>query len=224
MLLPMSNVSRVWQNNLFAKSVGASYARAVERQDVARLFGRLLFGTDVDRIYRAMDVVTEMPADSVILDVPCGGGVTAARLQPGQGVRYVAMDISPAMLDHARCRIRPDQRDMVEFVEASVEQIPFGDAEFDLCVSFNGLHCVPAPAAAVREIARCLKPGGRLVGNFCARGQVRRSDAYMTVLRAAGAFGPAGTADDARRWFGDAGLQIDMLETSGAITHFTVHK
>lgn len=218
------DVSRVWQNKLFVRSVGTSYARAIEREGVARIFGRLLFGTDVDRMYRAMDVVAEMPDDSAVLDVPCGGGITVGRLKPGQRLRYVAMDISPGMLEHARGRLRPEHRAVVEFVTGSIEQIPFGDDEFDLCVCFNGLHCLPDPAAAIREIARCLKPGGRLVGDFATRGRLRRSDAYMTLMRASGTFGPAGTAEDARRWLADSGLTIDSLECCGAITHFTAHK
>lgn len=220
----MANVSRVWQNALFARTVGASYARAVEREGLARIFGRLLFGTDVTPMYRTMDTVAQLPDGAAILDVPCGGGVTITRLRPAQSVRYVAMDISAGMLEHARRRIRPEQHDTVEFVEASIEAIPFGDAAFDLCVCFNGLHCLPDPAAAIAEIARILKPGGRLIGDFATRGQVRRADAYMTLMRATGTFGPGGTFDDARRWFTDAGLSIDTLECSGAITHFAVHK
>jgi ubiquinone/menaquinone biosynthesis C-methylase UbiE len=38
-------------------------------------------------------------------------------------------------------------RDSVEFVEADIERMPFDDNEFDICVSFNGLHCLPDPAA-----------------------------------------------------------------------------
>lgn len=215
------NVSRRWQNRLFAATVGAAYAGAIERPALARVFGRLLFGTDVDRIYQAMDVVAELPDGSAVLDVPCGGGITIARLVPGKHVRYVAMDISAGMLDLARRRL---PHSPVEFVEGSIEAIPFADDEFDLCVSFNGLHCLPDPAAAIREIARCLKPGGRLVGDFATRGQVRRADAYMVLMRASGTFGPGGTLADARRWFTDAGLTIDELECSGAITHFAVHK
>lgn len=218
------NVSQLWQNGLFARTVGAAYANAIERPGAARAFGRLLFGTDVDLIYRSMSVVSELPDDAVILDVPCGGGITFSHLRPGQQVRYVAMDISPGMLELARRRLSPAQHDTVEFVEASIEQIPFPDDEFDLCVCFNGLHCLPDPAAAIREIARCLKPGGRLVGDFATRGQVRRADAYMVFMRASGTFGPGGTLHDARRWFTDAGLTVDELECSGAITHFAVHK
>lgn len=220
----MVNVSRVWQNPLFAKSVGAVYARAIEHERVAGAFGRLIFGTDVRRIYQSMAGVAEIPDGSTVLDVPCGGGITLSRLRPGQRLRYVAMDVSGGMLAHARARLRPDLRDTVEFVEASIEAIPFADGEFDLCLCFNGLHCLPDPAAAIREIGRVLKPGGRLVGDFVARGQVRRADAYTVLMRAGGTFGPSGTVADARRWLTDAGLTVDRLESSGAITHFAAHR
>jgi SAM-dependent methyltransferase len=219
-----SYVSQVWQNRLFARIFGVFYAREIERPALARRFGRLVFGTDVDRMYDAMDVVAEAPDGSAILDVPCGGGIAVRRLRPDQRVRYAAMDISAIMLEHAREQVRAEHREIVEIVEGSIEQIPFDDGTFDLCVCFNGLHCVPDPAAAVREMARCLRPGGRLVGDFVTRGLVGRADAFMALMRAAGTFGPGGTADDARRWFADAGLEIDTLECSGAITHFNVRR
>nr|WP_264068854.1 class I SAM-dependent methyltransferase [Mycolicibacterium komossense] len=81
------------------------------------------------------------------------------------------------------------------------------------------MHCVPDPATAVAEIARCLKPGGRLVGEFAVRGQLRRANASTTVLRATGTFGPAGTVVDAQLWLTEAGLAIDVLECTDAIMH-----
>ncbi|MCV7191241.1 class I SAM-dependent methyltransferase [Mycolicibacterium brumae] len=224
MVSDVVNVSRVWQNPAFAGTVGASYDWAMGRQSVARRFGRLVMGADVDRVYRAMDVVAEMPDGAAILDVPCGSGIVMLRLRADQRVRYVGLDISAPMLQRARRRIPAERRDRVEIIEGSIEQMPFGDGEFDLCVCFNGLHCVPDPAVAVAEIARCLKPGGRLVGEFAVRGQLRRSDAYMTVLRATGTFGPGGAVADARRWLTEAGLVIDGLECTGAIAHFDAHR
>lgn len=188
---------------------------------VAARFGRVVMGADVGRIYRAMTVVAEMPDGSAILDVPCGGGAAMSRMRPGQRVRYVGVDVSAAMLDRARRRV--GGRD-VELVEASIDRLPFADAEFDLCVCFNGLHCVPDPGAAVAEMARCLRPGGRLVGEFAVRGQLYRSDAYMAALRAAGVFGPGGTIRAAQRWFTGAGLDLDTLECTGAIARFDARR
>jgi ubiquinone/menaquinone biosynthesis C-methylase UbiE len=91
-------------------------------------------------------------------------------LRKDQQVRYVAADISLDMLARARRRAFALGRDGVEFVEADIERMPFGDNEFDLCVSFNGLHCLSDPAAAVREIVRCLRTDGRLVGDAVVHG------------------------------------------------------
>ncbi|SPM32634.1 Ubiquinone/menaquinone biosynthesis C-methylase UbiE, partial [Mycobacterium rhizamassiliense] len=209
------DVSRVWQRPFFVRTVGSSYEWAMQRPRVAAGFGRVVMGADVGRIYRAMAVVAEMPDGTDILDVPCGGGAVISRIRPGQRVRYVGVDVSAAMLDRARARYGD-----VELVKASIDRMPFADNEFDLCLCFNGLHCVPDPGAAVAEMARCLRPGGRLLGEFAVRGQLARSDAYMSVLRAAGAFGPAGTIRDARRWFTEAGLALDALDCTGAIAHF----
>ncbi len=218
------DVSRVWANPTFAATVGAGYARAIEHEPLARALGALIFGADIARMYRSMDVVAELPDGSAVLDVPCGGGITIGRLRFDQPVRYVAMDVSEGMLAHARARLRPDLSKAVRFVQGDITAIPFPDAEFDLCVCFNGLHCLPDPAAAVAELARVLKPGGRLVGDFVARGRRRRTDAYAALLRTTGTFGPAGTLEEARRWFAEAGLTVDELDCSGAITHFAAHK
>lgn len=218
------NVSRVWQRPVFARTVGASYDWAMGQESAARRFGRLVMGADVDRVYRAMDLIGAMPDRSAILDVPCGGGIAMGRLRSDQLVRYVGLDISAPMLEVARRRIPAVHRDRISIIEGSIEAMPFDDGEFDLCVCFNGLHCVPEPATAVAEIARCLRPGGRLIGEFAVRGQLWRADAYMTGLRAVGAFGPAGTFADAQRWFTAAGLVIDVLECTGAIAHFDAHR
>jgi ubiquinone/menaquinone biosynthesis C-methylase UbiE len=195
----------------------------MQRPRVAARFGRAVMGADVGRIYRAMQVIAEVPDGAAVLDVPCGGGACVSRMRPGQRVRYVGVDVSAAMLDRARRRAMPQNRN-VEFVEASIECMPFADGEFDLCVCFNGLHCVPDPRAAVAEMARCLRPGGRLLGEFAVRGQVSRSDAYMAVLRTTGAFGPSGTLGDAQRWLSEAGLDVDVLDCTGAIAHFDARR
>lgn len=127
-----------------------------------------------------MDVVAEMPDGSAILDVPCGGGIALCRLRPSQQVRYVAADISPTMLQRARRHVRQESAATVEFVECDITRMPFGDGEFDFVVCFSGLHCLPDPAAAVRNMGRCLHPGGRLIADVALRGDLRRTDAFMT--------------------------------------------
>jgi ubiquinone/menaquinone biosynthesis C-methylase UbiE len=125
------------------------------------------------------------------------------------------------MLARARDRTAALGRHDIEFLEADIERMPLGDDEFDLCVSFNGLHCLPNPPAAVREIARCVKPGGRLVGDSVVRGAGFRQDLAIAFLRRAGVFGVGGTVEELRGWLTDAGLRIDRIQRSGALAHFT---
>jgi SAM-dependent methyltransferase len=196
---------------------GTVYDFGVEREWLARPAGRVLWGTDAGLLYAGIRSIGELPDGAAVLDVPCGGGVALRGARPG--IRYVAADISPAMLD--RTRRQAARRGLaVELAEADVGALPFAGGGFDLCVSFNGLHCLPDPAAAVREIARCVRPGGRFVGDTVVRGAGPRQDLAIALLRRAGLFGPGGTAADLARWLRDAGLAVDRVERSGAVVHF----
>src|ERR1044072_7242693 len=108
----------------------------------------------------------------------------------------------------------------IETVEADVAALPFADGEFDLCVTFNGLHCLPDPPSAVSEMARCVRPGGRIVGDSVVRGAGLRQDVAIGMFRRAGLFGPGGTAAEVERWLDGAGLRIDPFQVSCAAAHF----
>jgi SAM-dependent methyltransferase len=195
------------------------YDYGVEREWLARPVGALLWGTDTRRLYATIRTLGVLPAGSAVLDVPCGGGVALRGLRRGQDVRYVAADLSPVMLDRTRQQAGRLGHD-IETVEADIGRLPFVDSAFDLCLSFNGLHCMPHPALAVRELARCLKPGGRLIGDTIVRKAGWRQDLAIAAFRRAGMFGPGGTAAEVEGWLTDAGLHVDRFERSGAVTLF----
>ncbi|HEX6358239.1 class I SAM-dependent methyltransferase [Actinophytocola sp.] len=195
------------------------YDYGVERAWLARPVGALLWGTDTRELFATIRTLGALPPGTAVLDVPCGGGLALRGLRRDQDVRYVAADISPTMLDRTRQQARRLGLD-VELVEADITRLPFADNEFDLCVSFNGLHCLPDPALAVRELARCLRPGGRLVGDTLVRQAGWRQDLALTVFRRSGLFGPGGTAADVEQWLAGAGLHVDHIERSGAVTRF----
>jgi SAM-dependent methyltransferase len=195
------------------------YDYGVEREWLARPVGALLWGTDTRELYATIRTLGALPSGTSVLDVPCGGGLALRGLRQDQDIRYVAADISPTMLDRTRAQARRLGVD-VEVTTADIARLPFPDNEFDVCVSFNGLHCMPDPALAVRELARCLKPSGRLIGDTIVRGAGWRQDLAVTAFRKAGLFGPGGTAADVERWLTDAGLHVNRLEHSGAVTRF----
>jgi ubiquinone/menaquinone biosynthesis C-methylase UbiE len=171
-----------------------------------------------------MAVVAEMPDGAAILDVPCGGGLAFRALDPHQRDRYVAADLSRGMLRRARLVVERRGLDQVEFVEADIESLPFEDASFDLWVCFNGLHCFDRPEAALTEVARCLRPRGRLVGDSAIRGAGRRYDALIAVYQRAGIFGRVPDLAELRSWLDAAELGEHRLETSGSIAHFDARR
>lgn len=218
----VSGVSANWRRG---HPWAAVYDFFVEREALSRPAARLLFGTDMRLLYEAFGAIDELPDGAALLDVPCGGGVALRGLRPGRDVRYVAADISPAMLERtAQVARERGVSEQVETVEADVEDLQFGDGEFDLCVSFAGLHCFPHPDVATREIARVLRPGGRFVGSvFLTDGGVRYRP--MAVLgRVAGVMGPSGGRADLERWLDAAGLGHARIERSGAIAYFDARK
>jgi ubiquinone/menaquinone biosynthesis C-methylase UbiE len=215
-----ADVRAVWRSPRFDRVGAAAYDFFVERERLARVGGLLMWGADTRLLYRSLDAIGAMPDGSAILDVPCGGGLAFRALRPDQRVRYVAADISPGMLRRAR-RVA-DERGLgqIELMEADVEDLPFDDASFDLCVCFNSLHCFPDPARGLEEIARCLRPGGRLIGDAAVRGRGARYDFVIEQYARRGIFGPGGSAADLERWLADAGLEQIRLTLSGAVAYF----
>lgn len=98
------------------------------------------------------------------LELGTGSGANAvALLRRYPHVRLVATDLDPAMLDTARQQLLPfAARASVQPADAS--SLPFDDASFDAVVSLLMLHHVGEWRGALTEIARVLRPGGRLVG------------------------------------------------------------
>jgi ubiquinone/menaquinone biosynthesis C-methylase UbiE len=164
--------------------------------------------------------LADVPVGASVLDIPCGGGLAFRGLSPGQAVRYVAADISPYMLQRARREAgQRGVQDAIEFVEADVTALQFADASFDLCVTYNGLHCLPDPRAALAELVRVLRPGGTLRGTSCVIGCGPRKDAIIALSRRAGVFGNPPRTGQVEHWLKEFGLDV-TVEHSGAVEFF----
>src|SRR3954470_8446737 len=217
----MANPSAAWRAGHPWATV---YDFFVERETLARVAGRLAFGTDTRLLYSAIDAVRELPDGSAVLDIPTGGGVALRGLRPDQQIRYVAADISPEML--ARTKRVAEERGLsqVEVQSADVENLPFEDGEFDLVQSFAGLHCFPNPRNAVLEIARVLGRGGKFTGSVFLTGTGLRYTPAIVGGRLGGVMGPSGSRADLERWLRDAGFQDVQIKLSGAIAYFAATK
>jgi ubiquinone/menaquinone biosynthesis C-methylase UbiE len=210
-----------WQRDRIGSAL---YDAGVKHGRVARPCGRLMWGTDVRRLYGEIARLGSVPEGLAILDVPCGGGIAFRGLEPGRQVRYVAGDLSPFMLARARREAARLGLEGIEFVEADIERLPLADASFDLCISYNSLHCFPAPARAVAEMARVVRPGGELRGSTAVTGTGAHHDALIALYRRIGIFGACGGPADVRSWLEAAPLEEIRIERDGAIVYFAARR
>jgi ubiquinone/menaquinone biosynthesis C-methylase UbiE len=97
-----------------------------------------------------------------VLDVGCGTGRLADRLREAPSVRtVVGLDFSAGMLEQARARL--GSTETATLVRGDATRLPFADAAFDAAVSTEAFHWFPDQDAALAEIHRVLRPGGRLL-------------------------------------------------------------
>jgi SAM-dependent methyltransferase len=109
-----------------------------------------------ERVVRRVGI---MPGEDV-LDVACGTGNAAIRAAQAGG-RVVGVDLTPELLAEGR-RLATEAGVEVEFVEGDAEALPIPDASFDVVVSVFGAMFAPRHRVTAAELARVLRPGGRL--------------------------------------------------------------
>jgi len=112
---------------------------------------------------RAAEELT-VPAGGVLADVACGRGGPGLWLASRLGTRLIGLDIADTAVAAASDRARALGLDtMAEYRVATFEETGLADASVDGAVSFDALLFSPDKAAAIRELARVLRVGARLV-------------------------------------------------------------
>ena len=100
--------------------------------------------------------------DQSVLDVGCGDGTLALVLASNGAERVAGCDLDPCMVARARAgAIRNHTR--IDLAVARSQALPFPDGSFDVVTCITVLTFVPDAGVAIREMARVLRPGGRLV-------------------------------------------------------------
>jgi ubiquinone/menaquinone biosynthesis C-methylase UbiE len=101
-------------------------------------------------------------ASGEVLDLGAGTGANVPFFGP-RVEHVVAAEPDPAMAKQLREKLRARNESRIEVVETEAESLPFGDAAFDVVVSTLVLCTVRDPVAALSQVRRVLKPGGRLL-------------------------------------------------------------
>lgn len=208
--------------NICAGPFGVLYDFYIERPWLMRAIGRTVWGIDASVLYTSMEPIRASEGTTII-DVPCGGGVAFRALRPDQEVRYIAGDLCPRMLRRAERRAQKRSLNQVEFVAADMTDLPIASGEADVFLSYSGLHMVDKPERAVAEIARCLKPGGRVIGTAFFSDVSRRARTLFAIGARSGHPLPPGR-DEALRWLTDAGLSDPVIGPQRGFATFTARK
>jgi demethylmenaquinone methyltransferase/2-methoxy-6-polyprenyl-1,4-benzoquinol methylase len=144
-----------------------------------RMGAVMSFGQD-PRWRRALVSAIDPRPDQRVLDVATGTGLVAFALVRRGGCAVIALDQSERMLTRAAARrsAAPALGRRIELVHGEAEKLPFGDATFDALTVTYLLRYVDDRRATMRELARVVKPGGRI-------GMVEFGVPSAPVLRAA---------------------------------------
>ena len=134
------------------ESYVASFGRQWNRYDVAR-------DAEDEAVFAVKTGVAPRDLKGLlVLDAGCGGG-RYARVAGRHGARVVGVDLSAAVEKAAAlCSDLPD----VSILQADLTRLPLAEGTFDLAFSIGVLHHGPDPRGAFAEVARRVKPGGRL--------------------------------------------------------------
>jgi arsenite methyltransferase len=162
--------------------------------------------------------IASIRAGEVVVDLGSGGGLDvflASKLVGPKG-KAIGIDMTPAMIERARANAASGGYENVEFHLATIDKIPLPDASVDCVISNCVLNLAPDKPAVFREIARVLKPGGRLAASDIALKSALPQAIARSVAAYVGCIAGAILIDDYRAGLLAAGFQHVEIVDSGA--------
>ena len=159
-----------------------------------------------------------LKAGEIVVDLGCGGGldVFLAARKVGPTGRAIGIDMTAEMIALARQNAEKSGMTNVEFHEATIDRLPMPDASADCVISNCVINLVPDKAAVFREIARVLKPGGRLAVSDIALKRELPPELGNDLMAFVGCIAGAILIDDYRQGLIEAGFAAVEIVDSGS--------
>ena len=162
--------------------------------------------------------IASLRPGEIVLDLGSGGGMDAFIAGPKVGARgrVIGVDMTPEMLAKARRNMAAYRErsglDNVEFRLGEIEHLPVADASVDVVISNCVLNLSPDKPQVWREIARVLKPGGRVAVSDLALVRALPDEVLSMVEALIGCVAGAVLVDETERMMRAAGLGEIVLE------------
>ncbi len=152
----------------------------------------------------------------VVVDLGCGGGLDIFLASPKVGPegRAIGIDMTPEMIERARRNADKGGFNNVEFHLSTIDKLPLADNSVDCVISNCVINLAADKQAVFREIARVLKPGGRLAVSDIALKKELPSEVSSDLLAYVGCVAGAILIDDYKRGLLEAGFEhAEIVDT-----------
>jgi arsenite methyltransferase len=163
----------------------------------------------------------------VVVDLGCGGGldVFLAAAKVGPTGKAIGIDMTPEMLALARQNAAKGNNGQpftnVEFHQATIDKLPLADGSVDCVISNCVINLAPDKPAVFREIARVLKPGGRLAVSDIALKKPLPAEIGQDVMAYVGCIAGAVLIEEYRRQLREAGFSaVEVIDTGADLNAY----
>jgi len=199
-------------NGLDSAQVKACCATGYSSDLVSLLLGSSYHpgGTTLTR--RLLDVIGLQTGERLV-DVASGIGTTSLLAAQDYGAFVAGVDLSAANVKLASgAAVATDLADRARFHLGDAEALPLPDGDFDAVICECALCTFPDKATAAREMARVLRPGGRIGISDITADRHRLPEELTGIAAWVACVADARTSDEYRRILSDAGLRVTTME------------
>jgi len=163
----------------------------------------------------------------VVVDLGCGGGldVFLAATKVGPTGKAIGIDMTSEMLELARQNAAKGKNSQgftnVEFHQATIDKLPLPDASVDCVISNCVINLTPDKLAVFREIARVLKPGGRLAVSDIALKKPLPGEIGQDLMAYVGCIAGAVLIEEYRQQLAEAGFAaVEVIDTGADLNAY----